>query len=273
MQLIDWEKIKLIGEKKLFIMSYVGLAFATGQVVDIPIILRSLTVSLANVPSADLPIPFDLGFLEMLQVGTNDEELGRVVRSYALPWWRRSKPPADGETLNAETLEQCLIHHRDELLISVDGRPISPIPINTVSSLQIRPVAVPDGPLHGGGASAPGGPSRRGDGVSVVDGPACPECEFHRTLSADLIEELRGIRTLVSGVGVSSTNEAEVAARSAAGLYHLHEQVSLKEMSSDSSHVGGTGAGTRAQRLGRQVSHCCSKPEEARSSFSQVDLG
>ena len=108
-------------------------------------------------------------------------------------------------------------------------------------------MSVPNRSSHRAGASIPDGSLHRAT-------PACPECKFHCTLSADLIERLRGIRGLVSGVAVSSTNEAKVAACQVAGFYQLNEAVSLKEMWSQALPIRGTGGRTKAQRLSRQVS-------------------
>ena len=59
-------------------MSYVGIATSLGLVVEVPMVLRSLSISLAAVPDADLPIPFDLGLITMLDSGTNNSDFGRI---------------------------------------------------------------------------------------------------------------------------------------------------------------------------------------------------
>jgi len=64
-------------------MAYAGMATATGQHLEIPIILRSLVTSLSLITKADLPVPFDSAFIALLEVGTSNEEFGRVVKSYA----------------------------------------------------------------------------------------------------------------------------------------------------------------------------------------------
>ena len=56
---------------KLTIMCFVGIAMAIGQIFDIPIVLHSLAMSLSSNCEVKLPIPFDLGFVAMLEVGTN----------------------------------------------------------------------------------------------------------------------------------------------------------------------------------------------------------
>jgi len=101
----------LIMSFQLFIMSYVGMATSLGLVVEVPMVLRSLSISLAAVPNANLPIPFDLGLIAMLDSGTNDSDFSRIVKSYALAWWKGTHRPADSGTLTAKTLERCLKQH------------------------------------------------------------------------------------------------------------------------------------------------------------------
>ena len=233
-------------------MSYVGMATATGQVVEVPIVLRSLAASLAQVPRAELPIPFDLGFVAMLEVGTNVEQFGRVVKAYEHSWWKATRSPAEGRYLNAQTLEQCLTRHRAQLLKSMEGDKVAAMEIHTIAPLQIRSMKGADSSRRAddlGRADAPG----RADSPRRPNTP-CPECEVYRSLAGDLLEELRGIKQFASGVRAAASNDLEVATRRTGGFYQLHEKVNLKEMSSESLTVEGTGLGTRPTRMSRRVS-------------------
>ena len=118
---------------QLFIMSYVGIATSLGLVIEVPMVLRSLSVSLVAAPNADLPIPFDLGFIAMLDSGTNNLEFNRIVKSYAMAWWKGAHKPADGGTLTAKNLEKCLEQHHCLLLETMDGKPMPEHPIVTTS--------------------------------------------------------------------------------------------------------------------------------------------
>src|SRR6266567_36539 len=134
-------------------MSYVGIGTAVGQVIDIPIVLRSLAASLASVSAVDLPIPYDLGLLSMLDCGTNYEEYGRVVNSYALAWWQGNRRPGLGAILSGTTLEECLQHHHVQLLRTTEGDPIPKIPIVPILPLQLpRPSDADESPGTGAGA-------------------------------------------------------------------------------------------------------------------------
>jgi hypothetical protein len=244
-------------------MSYVGMATATGQVVEVPIVLRSLAASLAQVPTAELPIPFDLGFLAMLEVGTNDEQFGRVVKTYDHSWWKASRSPAEGRYLNAQTLEQCLTRHRAQLLKSMEGDDVPAMAIHTVAPLQIRLMESADS-TRGADSSRRADFIRGADPSHGADSPRrpnapCKECEIYHSLAGDLLDELRGIKQFASGMRASSSNDLEVATRRTAGFYQLHEKVTLKEMSSESLTVQGTGLGTRPTRLSRQVTQIATK--------------
>ena len=251
-------------------MSYVGMATATGQVVEVPIVLRSLAASLAQVPRAELPIPFDLGFVAMLEVGTNVEQFGRVVKAYEHSWWKATRSPAEGRYLNAQTLEQCLTRHRAQLLKSMEGDKVAAMEIHTIAPLQIRSMKGADSSrraddLHRTDAPRHADTPCRADAPCCADAPCradsprrpntpCPECEVYRSLAGDLLEELRGIKQFASGVRAAASNDLEVATRRTGGFYQLHEKVNLKEMSSESLTVEGTGLGTRPTRMSRRVS-------------------
>ena len=165
-------------------MSYVGMATATGQVVEVPIVLRSLAASLAQVPCAELPIPFSLGFVAMLEVGTNIEQFGRIVKAYKHSWWKATHSPAKGHYLNAQTLEQCLTHHRAQLLKSMEGDKVAAMEIHTIVPLQIRSMKGADSSHctdNLGHADYPG----CADAPGCANSPRrpntpCPECEVYR---------------------------------------------------------------------------------------------
>jgi len=166
---------------KFYVMGYAGMAAATGQVLDIPIVLRSLSTSLALITKANFPVPFDSEFVALLEVGTTDEEFGRVVKSYAYNWWDKRRKPEDKDLLHAETIHACLDHHGPQLLKSNQPR-------KTVAPQEIivRPpyFQLPDvGPESGSdegdeddageedsvGAAAAGSGSKAGSGAGAGD--------------------------------------------------------------------------------------------------------
>ena len=77
-------------------MCYISMATAMGLNFDIPIVVCSFTMLLFSQNGMKLPIPFDFGFIAMLEVGMNDNQMDKVVHSYAHDWWNdctRTKVP------------------------------------------------------------------------------------------------------------------------------------------------------------------------------------
>jgi len=231
----------LIMSFQLFIMSYVGIATSLGLVVEVPMVLRSLSISLVAVPDADLPIPFDLGLIAMLDSGTNDSDFGRIVKSYALPWWKGTRRPAEGGTLSAKTLEKCLEQHRPGLLETMGGEQMPEHPIIPIPSLQLQ-----------FGAEATVG-ADCGTAIATDD---CPRCTVYKSLASDLLDELKSIKNFASGMVGTTCNETELIPRRALGFYSLHEKVLTKELISESHPVTvkHSNPGTKKGKMSLQVS-------------------
>ena len=67
----------------------------------------------------DQPMPFDMDFIAMLEVGTKDEQVDRVVESYAHDWWNNSHPrwtvcPDNENLLSTWMLWCCLNYHQEQ---------------------------------------------------------------------------------------------------------------------------------------------------------------
>ena len=95
-------------------MCYISMATAMGLNFDIPIVVRSLAMSLFSQNRMKLPIPFDFGFIAMLEVGMNDNQMDKVVHSYAHDWWNdctRMKIPPYSAMFTTGTMDVCLAHH------------------------------------------------------------------------------------------------------------------------------------------------------------------
>ena len=114
------------------------MATAMGLNFDIPIVVRSLTMSLFSQNGMKLPIPFDFGFIAMLEVGTNDNQMDKVVHSYAHDWWNdhtRMKIPPYSAMFTTGTMDVCLAHHRKQL--STTDVSIPPQYANIIPPLKI----------------------------------------------------------------------------------------------------------------------------------------
>lgn len=226
---------------KLTVMCFVGMATAIGQVFDIPIVLRSLAVSLSlfSESKIKLPMSFDLGFVAMLEVGTNENQMDRVVNSYAHDWWNdrnRTKAPKFREMFTTDTVQECLAHHRKQLGaddISIPLQYSNLIPPLTISPSTTNTAAA--------GAGGPGGAAH-----PRAAEPDC-HCDTYRGLAASLYKELVRVKNFASIMSVTSSNDMEVASRRASGFYDLHEKVTLKELNSQPHEVKGLARGSRTK--------------------------
>jgi Zn-finger nucleic acid-binding protein len=274
---------------KYYVMAYAGMAAATGQLLDIPIVLRSLVTSLSLITKANFPVPFDSEFVALLEVGTTDEEFGRVVKSYAYSWWDKRRKPEDKDLLHAETLHACLDYHAPQLLKSNQPRKtVPPQEIIVTPPFQLPDMGPGSGSDEGGehdageddavgaeGAGEGGAVEGSGSGPGTGEGTPfqgvvfkirgssprvetcehCAEngCMVLRALCSRLYDETNGLERFLSAMTVSSKAEVDMSQRRAAGLYRLHERSLEKELLSESIDVIGTGRGTHATRLGRRV--------------------
>ena len=239
---------------KLFVMAYAGMATATGQHLEIPIILRSLVTSLSLIPKADLPVPFDSAFIALLEVGTSDEEFGRVVRTYAATWWNKKQTPAASSLLNANNIHKCLDHHHEQLLKSNEPRKcLEPRDIEVTVPYQI-PEFVPQSRSDGAGFQPV--MIQIGSDAPVIE--RCEHCTKNSCkvigrLCATLFAEIQATQQFVSAMAVTSQGEVAIAVRRCAGFYRLHERVQEKELLSESITVEGTRRGTEIQKTSRHV--------------------
>ena len=239
---------------KLFVMAFAGMATATGQHLEIPIILRSLVTSLSLIAKADLPVPIDSAFIALLEVGTSDEEFGRVVKTYAENWWTKKEKPADSSLLHADNLHKCLDHHEEELLKSNEARKrLEPQDIEVTV-----PYRIPDYVPQGGSDGAEFQPVTVQIRSSSPRIESCEHCAKNNCiimggLCATLFGEIKATQRFVSAMAVSSRAEVSVAMRRCAGFYRLHERVQEKELLSESITVEGTGRGTEVQKISRRV--------------------
>ncbi|KAF8952217.1 hypothetical protein BDZ97DRAFT_2066652 [Flammula alnicola] len=224
----EWMQ-RCLQRELMFIMSYIGIATGVGQIVEVPIILRSLADSLAMVSDADLPVEFDSAFIATLDVGTTEEQFGRVVKEYHLSWWMMTRQPADRQLLTAITLETCLTHYRLQLQMEATG------------SIVPKIIPIP--------AFQPSTPDADADAD-------CCRCEANHAIAADLVGKLRSLKNFASSMAELSRNEVATTTRRAAGFFILHETVILKEARTSGSASASDSADlsvSEKRELSRQV--------------------
>ena len=97
---------------KYFVLSYVGIASAIGQIIDIPIIIRSLADSICFLDDEDFPINFDEDFLRTLDIGKPD----RAIITFERAWWNGRKPRSLNlaEILDISSIRVCLESYKKQ---------------------------------------------------------------------------------------------------------------------------------------------------------------
>ena len=236
-------------------MAYAGMATATGQYLEIPIVLRSLVTSLSLITKANFPVPFDSAFIALLEVGTSDEEFGRVVKKYAYNWWDKSREPEDSQLLHPEILDECLNYHEEQLLKSNEPRKVVPHQeIEVTLPFQLPESGAEQG-AEAGAEFQPVMVKVRGGDAELEECRHCAEnqCIIMGGLCSTLFDEIKATQRYVSAMGVSSRAEVSVASRRCAEFFRLHERVQEKELVSESITVEGTGRGTVTQKTSRRV--------------------
>ena len=94
-------------------LSYISLAAALGQSIDIPIILRALTSDYHQNGPDSLPILFDHKFHLYLDAGSDPEDLTAVAPSYHLPWWTSESDVVEMDIMSPYSVDECLLHHHN----------------------------------------------------------------------------------------------------------------------------------------------------------------
>ena len=183
----------------MYVMSWFGIGTAIGFVIDVPILLRSLADSLADLNLDHLPLGFNSSMLAALDDGVATESPNRLVDSYACDWWRRSTEPALGGIFGIDTLDECLNRHRQYINISDSSRP-------DIQSATDNPHSQPD----------------------------CRSCIDLRALIYDMFDEARAMHDFINGCESSADAAMNANVRKAAGLHRLHELALLKELQSES---------------------------------------
>ncbi|KAH9483513.1 hypothetical protein JR316_0002981 [Psilocybe cubensis] len=189
----------------------IGNAYAGSQVIEIPLLLRSLCDTLAVASTDSLPLDIDPGMVDLLAAGTSSTALDRRVNSYSHAWWLKNTPPADiTDILNGANLLEIMKYHEAELKkflekecedLSKASQSTASVPSDVVPT-QIKPILML---------------------LKDADSATCNSCSRLSFLADDLLHQLRGFKTmLMANVGQLS-NGVDRIARRAAGFFKLYE--------------------------------------------------
>lgn len=219
-------------------MSLIGTATALGQVLVIPIILRSLAGTVAFVENKKIPFTPDAGFLASLDCGEH-----HIVKNFELRWWSGRKPRDLNtvEILNASTLKKCLDHYRDQKsnqlsnttfptgagagLHATDRADAGPKPTLFADAIPVATHA----DAEPSKTYAAAGPSKTPAAADAEIAVGCQSCIKYRQLLSDVLQDVLKFQDFASGMSTSSENLFNIGIRRASTFNLLHEAAIAKE--------------------------------------------
>jgi hypothetical protein len=201
-------------------LSYIGLATAIGQQIDIPIITRSLAQHYEEYNKEDNNLALDDRMHQYLISGNIDIPDGHI-QTFDLDWWNDPKPRKDARILNRKDLKSCLDFHAREVksyktrAATGAGPAVPPAP-NKKTSNFLKP--------------SYGWHRNTWDGL---DGNHCTNCRLYRAVGLGAMDQLRDLQNLISALQSAHQAERTLSQRDAAGLNMLYEEAIIMEGSAN----------------------------------------
>ena len=192
------------------------MASALGMPMVIPIVIRTLTGSLAFVEETILP--FNTCFLATLDSGEH-----QVINNYEFRWWSGRKPRDINtvEIMGGPTIKKCLIHYREEKAKGVF------LPAGAGASRFAG--TKPDGETMATASAKPTF-ARSGQTANIKDaGSGCRNCTKYKQLLSDVLQDVLKFQNYASAMSTSSENLLNIGIRKASNFQLLHEAAILKE--------------------------------------------
>lgn len=194
------------------------MAAATGLVVDIPVIIRSLSRDFyRSALRNNYSIPLDHDFLLALDAGII-APAGRTaagvysVKDFHCSWWTDddldlSIPYFAQKILDVNNIDECLTFHRHQITIlaAADITTDPPIPAN---------------PHYVWKANASN---------AITDSDTCNRCRLYRAVAMGTLEDHRDIRNQIQAMEDYFSTQKEQSIRRSAGFYQLYEYLVIKE--------------------------------------------
>ncbi|KAH9481635.1 hypothetical protein JR316_0006162 [Psilocybe cubensis] len=195
------------------VLTCIGNAYTGSQVIELPLLLRSLCDTLSTAKTRSLPLDIDTSIVELLAAGTPSNALDRDVDSYSHAWWLKNSPPSDDQMLNGENLIKVMKYHKEELKKCLDKEreDLAKASQSTLSTLsvptdvvptQIKPILMV---------------------LNDADSTPCNSCSRISTLADDLLHQFRGFKTMSNANVGQSNRGVDRIARRAAGFFKLYE--------------------------------------------------
>ncbi len=120
-----------------------GMAMALGQVVDVPIVLRSLAADFYANPESESPLSFDMDFLLMLDSAPEKGSPSELVELYYMPWWNQNGLQDRPTLMNNTNIDKCLSQYWKQIKRMRIPVPSASIPLTSVLSASVLSTSVP----------------------------------------------------------------------------------------------------------------------------------
>jgi hypothetical protein len=189
-----------------FTLSYIGMAAAIGQSVDIPILIRALACDIYRLGPTPELWKFSREFVLALDAGIDPDNPTAPVDHYHLAWWNAESRPYEDEILSSQTLSLCLANHKIVSDRMRHDRPVVPVLANPSSEWQ-RDISL------------------RPEGLDIK----CGHCRLYRAVGVTALDRLQDYRHHLHGLKSAQDARVDVTSRRAAGFFQLYEAALLKE--------------------------------------------
>lgn len=197
-----------------FALSYVGMATACGESLNIPIIIRSLSKDFyQSAYNRKYNIPLDRSFLLALEGGMLTAS-GPTIDKFDQDWWnfKKDAPVRISDCLNVTNLDRCLEFHKKQIRLVSEMAAVSGENSHFFKPHYIwKPNAL----------------------QPVSNDDSCKRCRLYRAVALGSHDEQRDIRNLIDGTEVSLSAQKSLVMRRASGFNQLLEYLTIKEIDAD----------------------------------------
>lgn len=206
-------------------MSYIGIATALGQPVEIHIILRSLADIVGLPVEMGFPTIFEPEFLATLDLDRRDKDCKySVVERYQHQWWTGRKPRDLNvvDILNAETVSSCLELYRKQLT----GLSEMPENMSTAGSAANAGCSSTARSAANAGYLPNAGHTTAGISPAAL---SCPTCIEYKDVLSLTLQDILKFNNFASLMVTCTENLLKIGTRKASTFHLLHEAAILKE--------------------------------------------